>query len=198
MKINDIISTYPQQTVTKNKKKHKPSFSFENLEILKTKTGDEYVKVDILDKDYNFMLIDGVKNPKKLNKMIENIKQTLTGFFVREDKHEYFIPNVSKKIPNISENLYLVENGNAVTELNDETDEVLKFFESTTKEQVNIDDLKTIKYMTRTVNGFDNNVVKTAYSYFDKINNDLYLYMPNKRRLQVLTNSNLIKNIRLL
>lgn len=192
MKINKL--TYTNQYNFKSN----DSFCNEYSKVYKNKNGDEFIRCNIYDKGYNIKLTEETKDAAKLKMMIENIQKTQSGYFVRYGKHEYFIPHILKKVPNIKTKIHAVENGNAPLELNEESISARDAIESQIKRIVDIQDLKAIKYLKRTIDGFDgNNLVKTAYSYFDKIENDLYLYIPEKKKMEILVNDLLVKNIKL-
>ena len=75
--------------------------------------------------------------------------------------------------------------------------DALNIIESQSGEKFDIEKLKTIRYLRKPLMGYANNTVEKAFSYFDKLNNDLYLYIPGKKKIQILTNDNFIKNIKL-
>ena len=190
MKVNNI--TYS------NKYNFKSNYTLgdETLKIHRNKNGDEFIRCNIYEKNFNIKLTDETEDLAKLNNMIRNIQKTRSGFFVRHGKHEYFVPHILKNFPDIIKDVYAVENGNAPLELSEESVSAKNVIESQVKRKVNVRDLKAIKYLKRTVEGFDgNNVVKTAYSYLDKIENDLYLYIPEKKIMQISINSNFAKKI---
>ena len=170
----------------------------ENFNVYKNKKGDEFIRCNIYDQNYNFKLTEETKDSAKLKVMIENIKKMKSGFFVRYGTHEYFVPHILKKAPHIIRRIHAVENGNAPLELSEKSVNAKNVIESQVKRKVNLRDLKAIKYLKRTEEGFDgNNIVKTAYSYFDKKKNDLYLYVPDTKTMQIYINNCMVKKIKL-
>ena len=167
-------------------------------EIFTTKNGDKYLKVDIFDKPYRFKLNEETNDTNKLNSMIENIEKTVTGFFIRNKRHEYFAPHILKKAPSIcTKQIKVIKHGNCATEINEESVNALNVIEAQAKEKFDINELKTIKYLKNTESGYANNTVEKAFSYLDKTNNDLYLYIPKDNKVQVLIDENFVKNIKL-
>jgi len=197
MKVNNLLLYTTQNRILPHFKSQPDTPSNqEAIEIRISETGTKYAKVDIFDKPHRFILNEEI-TPENLRNMIENIEKTMTGYFIRQNRHEYFIPHVLKKVPNISNYQYLIENGNTATELNKESEDALKIIEAHAKETLDIKDLKTIKYLRKTIDGYANNTIEKAFGYLDKINNDLYLYIPKNNRMQILTNDYFVKNIRL-
>lgn len=197
MKVNYSTFTNPYNITFGISKKSNLSFSGNSDSVSANSEGDKYISTDIYDKTYRFKVNDETKDAETLNKMIENIKKTLTGYFVRYNTNEYFIPYVLSDFPDILRHRHAVENGNAAIEINEETEKAISVFQSQIKGMLNLKDLKSIKYLRTPEAGYANNVVKTAYSYFDKMNNDLYLYLPQKQKLKVLTSCGLVKKIKL-
>ena len=197
MKISNSLCINKNQTFFYKTQNPNISFGQEPMEILTTKNGDKYTKIDIFDKPHFFKLNEETKDANILDSMIENIKKTMTGFFIRYDKHEYFIPHILEKSPNIVKHQHIVENGNCVTELNEESKTALNIIESQANGKFDIKELKTIRYLRKPVEGYANNTVEKAFSYFDKLNNDLYLYIPFNNKIQILTNKSFVKNIKL-
>ena len=170
----------------------------ECLKVHKNKNGDEFIRCNIYEKNYNIKLTDESRDIAELNKLVENIKKSKSGFFIRYGKHEYFIPYILKKPPEILKHIHTVENGNSPLELSEASVNAKDVIEAHVKRKVNVRYLKAIRYLKRTVDGFDGNtIVKTAYSYFDKKMNDLYLYIPEKKIMQVLFNNEFVKKIHL-
>jgi len=186
------------QYVLSNKNKiSNISFGEEPADVNIVSKDYSYAKVDIFDKRYCFKLLDAVEDPKELDSMIENIKKIKTGYFIRSNGHEYFTPHILPKAPNFHHNLRVVELGNAETEINEESKAALNIIESQANKKFDIKNLKTIKYLKRIFDGYANNTVKNAYSYYDQINNDLYLYIPQKNKLKILINNCFEKKIKL-
>ena len=197
MKVSIPVYTNQSSNISAVGKKSNVSFGSESSGIFDVPETSKCISTDIYGKTYRFILNDKTQNVEKLNNMIENIKKTLTGHFVRYDKHEYFIPHVLKEFPDILQHRHAVENGNAPIEMNEETEKAIDVFQAQTKHMCDIKNLKIIKYLRMPDAGYANNILRTAYSYFDSINNDLYLYMPHKHRLKVLTNGGLVKKIKI-
>ena len=94
-------------------------------------------------------------------------------------------------------NLCLVENGNTETKINEESLHAFKRIqEQAENTHFDIKELKTINYIRKSVEGYSNNVLRKAYSYYDKMNNDLYLYIPQRNRMQILSDLVFVKNIK--
>ena len=190
------IKQYP--AISKNYNNYSNiTFGNETPEFKTTLKGDKYAKVDILGKTYLFKKTDEIENIDSLEPMINNIKGTMTGYFIKNGKHEYFIPNILKKVPNISNAQLVVEHGNAVTEINDDALAALGVMKLFLGENVDIKKLKTIKYLRKPITHYANNTVEMAYSYFDDLNNDLYLYIPKNKKIQIKSITNYIKNYKI-
>ena len=171
--------------------------TFRQEQVYINKNGEQYLRINIYDKNYNFKITDEVKDPIKLNNMIENIKKSLSGYFVRRDRHEYFIPYILNKSPNIIYNNILVENGNTLNTIDENYYNIIQILQKQIKNKINTNDLKMIRYLVKPIEGYANNFVNMAYSYLDKVNNDLYLYTQHNKKLEILTNGCFIKNIKL-
>ena len=196
MKVSESMQINSYNITQRRVDSSKLSFGQEQPEIRTGIRGDKYLRVDIFDKIYNFKLENDSVNSEELNKMIKNIEGTQTGFFIRFNTHEHFIPYILKKIPKMRKDMDTIEKGNAVTEVNEETENALKVFESLVKRKIDIMELKTIKYLRRYLPGYANNEVKTAFSYFDKLADDLYLFFPQNNRIKLLTHRGLTKSFK--
>ncbi len=84
-----------------------------------------------------------------------------------------------------------------MTKPSDATLNAKEVFENQLKHEINLEDLKITKYMKKIKEGFDDNCVKLAYSYYDKANNNLYLYLPQKNKLTILEDYCNIRHIKL-
>lgn len=194
-----INSLYVNQKQVFTSKKHETSnsdFEPNSMELVKNSKGEKCARVDIYDTTHLFKLTDEVKDAQELDTMIDNIKKTLTGFFVRSNNQEYFVPYILNKVPDVLNQQHIVENGNAETVRNEESQEAFKIIQSYGKAKFSIKKLKTIKYLERSFLGYSNNTSENAFSYFDKPNNILYLYIPKNKTLQILTNENYVRNIK--
>ena len=194
MKVDTSFFINPSVLSNKNRKSN-ISFREELKEV--NMVPKDTIYVDILDRMFRFKLVDEAEEPKVLDDMIENIKKTETGFFIKSNGHEYYTPHILPIIPNIKTQHRVVKIGNAETEINEESEAALKIIESQANEKFDIKNLKTIKYLRKIFNGYANSTVKKAYSYYDKLNDDLYLYIPQKNKMQIMINDRLVKNIKL-
>ena len=186
------------QHVLSNKNKiSNISFGEEPADVNIVSKDYRYAKVDILDKRFCFKLVDEAEDPKVLDAMIDNIKKTKTGFFIKSNSHEYYAPHIFSVIPDVKKQQRVVEIGNAETEINEEAENAMKIIQSRSEEKFDIKNLKTIKYLRRIFDGYANCTVKKAYSYYDKCNDDLYLYIPQKNKLQILMKDCFVKTIKL-
>ncbi len=196
MKINNSIYLNHNNVKLQVFKPLNPSFKQEDASINSLPNENAYIKIYIYGKPYFFKSTEETKDAKILDSMIENIKKTITGHFVRHGYHEYYIPHVLRTTPDILDQLHIVEEGNAETEINEESQNALKIIQSYAKEKLDIAEMKTIKFIIRPFKGYVNNTLEKAFSYYDNINDELFLYIPHKKKLQILNNSNLVRNIR--
>jgi len=197
MKTNSISFNNQYKALNSAKTSSNITFGNKCLGMFKTRKGDVYTKFDIFDKFYNFKLTNDIRNMSTIEAMAENIKQTLIGHFLKIGSHEYFIPNILNKAPNIIRNLHTVMNGNAPIKNNEETQKALDILQLATNRNIKPEELKSIKYLKKHVEGFANNVIKNAFSYFDENKNFLYLYIPENDKLEILKNNGFIKNLKL-
>ena len=118
------------------------SFGEEDTCVQIVSKNDKYAKVDIFDKRYKFQLVDEAKDPKVLDSMIENIKKTMTGYFIRSNRHEYYIPYILHETPKITYHQNIVINGNTITEINEESKAALEVLQTQANEKFDIKELK--------------------------------------------------------
>ena len=144
------------------------------------------------------------ENEKSINTMIQNLRDTLHGEFIRNDNIEVFVPYILERTPDIKKDETLVLNGNPAKSKTSQLDEtegtedIYAPFKERLEEfaghDINSKEIKTIKYLSTPQKGFDNNKVKTAYGYYDKNSERLYLYFPSTHRMQVLLRSKFVQN----
>ena len=118
--------------------------------------------------------------------MVDNIKNTQFGSFVKYRNHEYYIPNVFDKVPDIRNDVIAIEHGNAKTEENYLTKMLCKELSQITGQDVNMDNLKTINYLYKTKRGYSNNILQTAYAFHDSENDMHYMYIAEKNTLKIM------------
>ena len=158
-----------------------------------SETGYKYLNVEIFDETYKFKQNDFF-NIKRLKKMIKNIEDSYTGFFVKRNRHEEVIPNRFNGIPDIIEDNLLIRHGNAKTVPNLETRLAAERLNRFLDMDIDIDDLKTINYMVKTEEGYANNDERVAYSAYDDKEDTLYLYIPDEGVLKKLYDNGFVKN----
>ena len=154
---------------------------------------DRYLNVNIYDDPYQFKkteILDG----KKLKDMIENIKKTYTGVFVKRIKHEELIPDMLKKQPDIIYDDLVVKYGNTPTEMNLETQLILEKLYKFLYKPIELKDLKTISYIVKTEQGYDNVELRKAYSVYDVPTDTQYLYIPEDGILKRKYDSGYVAN----
>lgn len=197
MKIYDTFSLSKNLIFTsKNNESSKSNNRGSSNNIFINLNGDRCKKFYIFDKEYIFKLTDDMANDKIPNKMVDNIRKTMTGYFVRSMNKEYFIPHILDKTPHVLRQSHVIKYGNVPTERNEESKAAFKIINSCTKAKLDIKNLKTIKYLHRPINGYSNNVVEKAYSYSNISDSTIYLYIPKENRMQILSSDNHVKDIR--
>ena len=197
MKINTPCCINQNSVLSHKNTNSNISFGEELTDVNIVSKSDKSLKVDIFDKRYCFKLVDEAKDPNVLDSMIENIKKSMTGYFIRSGKHEYYAPYILLKAPNILSQRRIVERGNAKTEINEESKAALEVIQSQANKKFNIKNLKTIKYLRRPFDGYANNTIAKAFGYLDKSSDDLYLYIPQKNKMKILINDCFVKKIKL-
>ena len=196
MKINNTFFLNQNKILPQKSNCNNLSFRQDSTGVNSFQDDINDIKVYIYDKPYFFKSTEETKDASILDSMIENIKKTLTGHFMKRGTHEYYVPHVLSTTPDIFEQLNIVEEGTAVTELNEESQNALKIIQSQAKEKLDIKELKTIKYLIKPFKGYINNTLKKAFSCYDRKNDELFLYIPHKKKLQILDNRNFVKNIK--
>jgi hypothetical protein len=123
---------------------------------------------------------------ESIAKMIDNIKQTQSGFFVKYRNHEYYVPNIYEKIPDIRNDMVAIEHGNAETKDNAVTRKICQKLSQISGQEVTLDNLKTINYLTRPHKGYDNNICQSAYAFHDSVNDMHYMYKAENDSLKIM------------
>ena len=159
-------------------------------------SGKKYFNIIINGKQYKF-LEDGIFRQKDYLQMIDNIIESQVGFFVKQNRYYEFIPKVYKGTPDIVNQYPLVKHGNAITQDDITTISATEKLRKFINEEIETDKLKTIKYMVKPYKHFDNNILKKAYSYYDDINDMLYLYMYNNGIIKTLDSNNYVQTYKI-
>ena len=159
-------------------------------------SGKKYFNIIINGKQYKFVE-DGISGHKDYIKMIDNIADSQVGFFVKHNRYYEFIPKIYKGTPDIVNQYPLVKHGNAITQDDITTISAANKLSEFLNENIETSELKTIKYIVNTHKHFDNNVLKTAYSYYDGINDKLYLYLYNNGILKTLDSNNYVRTYKI-
>jgi len=164
--------------------------------------GDQYEFVTNIKDEKELMRDLSYKNkryPKyqgSLAQMVDNIRDTFKGVFVRNGKAEYFVADLHPKYPNIIKDRALLLYGNKKTVSNEETQKACEILSNISKTQVELKDLKTIEYKVK-AGKYENNERKTAYSYYDDCYEIQYYYMPNKNLIKKRNANDYINEIKL-
>ena len=121
-----------------------------------------------------------------LAEMVDNIRETIRGFFVKEKNHEYFISNLHPTVPDILTNKALIRYGNKQTVDTPETRQICKIMSYVSNNDVKLEDLKTIEYLARSA-AFGNNERRIAYSYYDEVYDMQYYFRPEKSSVKAVS-----------
>ncbi len=174
--------------------------------------------IEIDDMPYKFKLENNCTEPglddlvneysydfSELNIMIDNIREAgraaditkedgeKEAFIIQDGKKEIVISRILDRTPDVKRDEFLVRYGNAEVYI-DDIYGPLQVLSNFTKKDIDPEDIKVIKYLVKPIEGFDNNYVARAYSYYNKNCNKLYLYKPEEKTIQVLCANNSIKN----
>ena len=196
MKINSLANTNMCEPYSNAQMRSKMSFR-SKYDVFYNNNGEPYTVVDILDKQYKFKINEDTDDAA-LETMIENIKKTQTGYFYRIKRHEYFAPYIFGREPkNILLYEHIIRNGNAETEIDEETINAHNKIQEYAKKQFDIKELKTIRYLKMLFGVYANNIIKKTFGYYDEEAGCLYFYKPRNNKLQILTDANFVKYIKL-
>ena len=161
--------------------------------------------VEIEDRPYKFLVGDNFRTRydfcKDLNsyrgwvhQMIDNIRRAGTVKSIEQVGYkDVVISNLLDRTPDVKRDEVLVRNGNAETGEYD-IYESWDIFESKMHKEINPAEIKTIKYLIKPDEGYDNNYLANAYSYYDQKCDKLYLYKPEEKVIQVLNGNSFVKN----
>ena len=127
----------------------------------------------------------GIYN-KSIAKMVDNIRNTQFGSFVKYRNHEYYVPNVFEKVPDIRNDVVAIEHGNEKTKETPFTIILCEKLSEISGQDVNMDNLKTINYLYKTKRGYNNNVLQTAYAFHDSENDMHYMYIKERGVLKTM------------
>ena len=188
------------------------SYGVKVVKFNKNLNGNNKVELEIDGDPYEF--ITDITDEKKLMKnlsyknksypkykgslaqMVDNIRDTFKGVFVRNGKAEYFVADLHPKYPNIIKDRALLLYGNKKTVSNEETQKACEILSNISKTQVELKDLKTIEYKVK-AGKYENSERKTAYSYYDDCYEIQYYYMPNKNLIKTRNANDYITEIKL-
>jgi len=194
--INKPVQDYRYSNPSTFKNKSDVSFKGSGIQLFKSAKNNIYAKTDIFGKEYSFKMDDTIRDIDTLEEMIDNVRKTLTGKFVRVKNHEYFVPYILNREPNVVSQRYILENGNSVTEYNEEVKNALDVLSACMQKKIKMKDLKTVPYLRKNVPGYANNTVCNVYSYIDSVNDEIFMYIPQRNKVQVAANNGYIYRIR--
>lgn len=171
--------------------------SDEDIKIIdckKDEDGRDIIEIMSDDEIYKFKgVYSDIQDAKNnASEMIENINMSLHGKFIQDGKKEVFIPYILGRTPDIKRDQTLIMNGNS--ENGQEIDIVREKLEDLLDTDIDDSEIKTIKYLIKHKRGYDNNIVKKAYGYYDKDEDVAYLYIPGKEKLQQLLDNGYVKS----
>ena len=175
------------------------------IRVINYDATDNIANIEIEGKPYKFLLNqmgtrqvfseELIHKNSKLNQMISNIRESLCGKVYTIGDKDVLIPNILNRVPDVKNDENTVLQGNTTTEISDIYNSC-SVLEEYSKKMINKPEkeIKTIRYMIKPYEGYDNIRVLKAYSYYDKRCDKLYLYKPEENIIQVLYNNNYVKN----
>ena len=188
------------------------SYGVKVVKFNKNLNGNNKVKLEIDGDPYEF--ITDITDEKKLMKnlsyknksypkykgslaqMVDNIRDTLKGVFVRNGKYEDFVADLHPQYPNIIKDKSLLLYGNKKTVNNEETKKACEILSNISNNNVKLKDLKTIEYKVK-LGKYANNERKTAYAYYDDCYEIQYYYIPDRNEIKTRNVNDYVTTIKL-
>lgn len=177
----------------------------DDLDMINCKNVDDIYTINFEIEDKTYRFIDCCSNKaisahnvydkyKNIAQMVDNIRKTTMGRFVRDGNREVFVPYILGRTPDVKRDEILVKNGNASNNYYEDFDDIREELECILDRNIERDEMTTINYLNKTVRGFDNNEVKQAYGYTDNEDGTTYLYIPDRNKLQTLLDNGYVKS----